>query len=194
MTSVPKAIQKIFWGLFIVLIDIHIVIIDLLPDFIGYLFVVSGLSQLQTYASPFSKAKKFSLFLALLSLATIFQGPPIPLDEFILNKTSILMMGISTFHGLLHLSLVFYIMNGCLEIAEKEHYFTFITSAKKGIMIYLIGTIAYYTVLPLVLNVQESTAFYIIGFNAITSIILEIMILVLLRQFKNRVLQEAASL
>ncbi len=188
MTNIPSSINKVFWGLIIVLIDINIIIIDILPDIIGYLIVVSGLNQLLAYSSNFSKAKGLSICLALLSLVTIFQGPPIPMDEFSLSNMTLFVLAISTVHGILHLFMVYYTILGLIELAEKEGFMLFAKSANKGIYIYVIGSLISLAAVPFFMNVDESAGFYVIGLSAITTIIMEIIILVLLRQFRIRFL------
>ncbi|MEH7122630.1 hypothetical protein V7127_05195 [Bacillus sp. JJ1773] len=188
MTNIPSSINKVFWGLILVLIDINIIIIDILPDFIGYFIIVSSLKQLLTYSSHFSKARGLSICLALLSLVTIFQGPPIPMDEFSLSNLSLFLMFISSVHGILHLFMVYYALLGFIEMAEQEGFMLFAKSAKKGMFIYVIGTFASLAAIPFFMNVNDSEGFLIIGFSIVTTIIMEIIILVLLRQFRIRFL------
>ncbi|WNS76616.1 hypothetical protein RRV45_06310 [Bacillus sp. DTU_2020_1000418_1_SI_GHA_SEK_038] len=188
MTNIPSSINKVFWGLILVLIDINIIIIDILPDIIGYFIAVSGLNQLQAYSSYFSKAKGLAISLALLSLVTIFQSPPIPLDEFSLSNMSLFVMVISMIHGIIHLFMVYYTILGLIEMAENEGSMLFAKSAKKGVRTYVIGTFASLAAVPFFMNVDDSAGFYIIGLSAITTIIMEIIILVLLRQFRIRFL------
>ena len=188
MTSIPSSINKVFWGLILVLIDINIIIIDILPDIIGYFIVVSGLNQLLTYSSYFAKSRGFAICLALLSLVTIFQGPAIPLDEFSLSNMSLIVMVISTVVGILHLFMVYYVIHGLIVMADKEGFMLFAKSAKKRAFLYVIGTFASLATAPFFMNVEDSTGFYIIGLSAITAIIMEIIILVLLRQFRRRFL------
>lgn len=45
MTTIASSINKLFWGLLLVLLDVKINQLDILPDIIGYLIVVSGLNQ-----------------------------------------------------------------------------------------------------------------------------------------------------
>lgn len=51
-----RACSLIFWGLLVVLIDIRIAFIDVLPDFIGYVFVLTGLAKLRSLNSGFKLA------------------------------------------------------------------------------------------------------------------------------------------
>lgn len=186
MTNIPFSINKIFWGLIFVLVDFNIVFFDLLPDTIGYLIVVSGLSQLQPHSSYFSKAKVFGILLALSSLVIVFINPPIPLGEFTISNITIYSLLAQSTFSILHLFLVIYVIQGLIEMAEKEEFFLLQESAKKGLLIYIIGTLAALAAMPFVWNTDESTALLIIIISTFVTIILEIIILVLLRRYRKR--------
>ncbi|MBY0121845.1 hypothetical protein [Bacillus sp. S/N-304-OC-R1] len=186
MTNIPFSINKIFWGLIFVLVDLNIVYFDLLPDIIGYLIVVSGLSQLQPHSSYFSKAKVFGILLALSSLVIVFINPPIPMEEFGISNITLFSLLTQTIHSILHLFLIIYAVQGLIVVAEKEEFFHLQESAKKGLRIYIIGTLAALAAMPFVWNADESKSFLIIIISALVTIIIEIIILVLLRRFRKR--------
>ncbi|KAB2328541.1 hypothetical protein F7731_25295 [Cytobacillus depressus] len=186
MNKKATSINKIFWGLIIVLVDINIVYFDILPDFIGYIIIASGLSHLQTYSPYFSKAKIFSIILTVFSLVTIFQGPSIPLEEFQPSKKIFLIIVFSTILGLLHLALIYFIVRGLIEMAEQEGFIRLSEMAQKRLYIYIIGTLVPMAAYPFVLNVDDSEAFFIFVISIVITVIIEITILVLIRVFKNR--------
>lgn len=190
MTSIPASINKIFWGLMFVLIDINIVIIDVLPDIIGYFIVVSGLTQLQFHSAYFSKAKVLAVILALASLVLLFLNPPIPMEEFRLSNIKLSSLLVSTTNSILHLFLIIYIVHGLMEMAEKAEFMMLAQSAKKGLIVYIIGILATLTVFPFVWNVSDSKGFSIITICIVITVIMEIIILVLLRQFRSRFMKE----
>lgn len=190
MTSIPASINKIFWGLMFVLIDINIVIIDVLPDIIGYFIVVSGLTQLQFHSAYFSKAKVLAVILALASLVLLFLNPPIPMEEFRLSNIKLSSLLVSTTNSILHLFLIIYIVHGLMEMAEKAEFMMLAQSAKKGLIVYIIGILATLTVFPFVWNVNDSKGFSIITKCIVITVIMEIIILVLLRQFRSRFMKE----
>ena len=65
--------KKLFIGLFFVLLSISINIgeisIDLIPDFIGYLLLISGLREFTAESGYFGKAAKLSIIFTVFSLA-----------------------------------------------------------------------------------------------------------------------------
>lgn len=64
--------NRIFWGLLFVVLDIRISSLDLvLPDFVGYILIVSGLSRLTPYHQWFRTARILAFILIFVSLTTL---------------------------------------------------------------------------------------------------------------------------
>ncbi|MBS4192474.1 hypothetical protein KHA94_20160 [Bacillus sp. FJAT-49705] len=185
MTKIPSSINKIFWGLLIVLIDFNI-IIDIMPDIIGYFVITSGLGQLQPYSQYFSKAKFFSILLAFFSLTAIIQGPGIPLNQFQPSDFSLFFMLSTTFLGLLHIVLIFFTFKGFIDMAKKDGLVQLSEIAQKRLFIYIIGAFLPKAAVPFVWNVDDTGAFYILSLSVIITVIMEIMILILIRDFRKR--------
>ena len=65
---------KIFWGLLFVALDIRINSIDLLlPDFVGYILIVKGLTLLSTEHHYFQKARLAAVVMIFLSLPSLIE-------------------------------------------------------------------------------------------------------------------------
>lgn len=64
--------NRIFWGLLFVVLDIRISSVDLvLPDFVGYILIVSGLSRLAPHHQWFRTARILAIILIFVSLTTL---------------------------------------------------------------------------------------------------------------------------
>ncbi|HZI61313.1 MAG TPA: hypothetical protein VFD62_11395 [Pyrinomonadaceae bacterium] len=64
----------IFWGLLFVVLDIRISSVDLvLPDFVGYILIASGLSRLASHHQWFRTARIFAIILIFVSLTTLVE-------------------------------------------------------------------------------------------------------------------------
>lgn len=65
-----NAYNKIFWGIFIATFNINIGGIKILPSFIGFLIVLSGLDSLykDTHIEAFNKAKNFAIITVVISI------------------------------------------------------------------------------------------------------------------------------
>ena len=188
MIEIPYAINKIFWGLLLVLLDINIIYFDILPDILGYIMIVSGLSGLKPYSLFFRKAKIAAVFLVILSVPAFFLIPAIPLDEFQPSSSSLITMASSTIFGLLHLVVIYYSIYGLIEMAKKLNIYELPERSQDRLNVYLIGSLGTMTVFPFVLNVSDQAAFYIIIISFIISITLEITILTLIRKYRKHFL------
>jgi len=66
--------NKIFAGMMFIFINFHINIgaarVGLIPDFIGYIFMMQGLIQLQGFSPRFAKIKPFVLIMIIYSVIT----------------------------------------------------------------------------------------------------------------------------
>lgn len=66
--------NRIFWGLLFVVLDIRINSIDLfLPDFVGYILIVSGLGLLARHDKWFRRARVMAIFMIFFSLADLVE-------------------------------------------------------------------------------------------------------------------------
>lgn len=67
--------MRIFWGLLFVALDIRFSSIDLiLPDFVGYILIASGLSLLAPHNKWFRTARVLAIILIFVSLTTLFEA------------------------------------------------------------------------------------------------------------------------
>jgi hypothetical protein len=65
---------RIFWGLLLVVLDIRIDSVDLiLPDFVGYILIVSGLTPLVQYDKWFRRARVVAFIMIFVSLITFVE-------------------------------------------------------------------------------------------------------------------------
>lgn len=67
-----KSFMQIFWGFLLVFLDFTFDGIDLIPDFVGYIFMVIGLRSLSSLSLHFTHAKILAIILFFLSLLTSF--------------------------------------------------------------------------------------------------------------------------
>ncbi|HEX8242272.1 MAG TPA: hypothetical protein VF541_02205 [Longimicrobium sp.] len=68
---IRTAFTTIFWGLVMTVVDVRINSLDLVPDFIGYLLVFSGLRQLAPLHAGFGAARTSALAMVVLSLPNL---------------------------------------------------------------------------------------------------------------------------
>lgn len=185
MINMPQVLNKIFWGLLLVVLDFNIIYIDILPDFIGYFIIASALSDLQELSAHFYKAKVFGIILAVLSIPAIFKMEINLLDGFQVTPMTLILLLFSTILSLLHIAFVFYLLNGFAELAMNNGLPFLVSKSKNLLKSYVIISLAATAIGPFVLNGTESTAFFLVVISGLASIIVEVMLLVLIRSFRK---------
>ena len=108
--------RLIFIGFILILLDFRINTFDLLPDFIGYIFVINGLNGLSVKGSAFEKAKPLAILLLFLSLPSLFGFWENSLDT---KSLAIFPVVYEFVLGLSHLIMMYLIFAGTWEMATK---------------------------------------------------------------------------
>lgn len=113
-----SSFRKIFWGLMLILLEIHIVAIDILPDPLGYFLVFSGVSALEMKNNlrDSNKVKTMSLVLLFISIPTIFVQNT---SNEVVSPYSVWSMYMTGL-GILKLVLVFYLLRFMVTIAQER--------------------------------------------------------------------------
>ncbi|WP_202708819.1 hypothetical protein [Sporosalibacterium faouarense] len=131
--------NKLFWG-FLFMFDFRFNGFDILPDFVGYIFIFIGLKTLMNKNQNFSTAKNLALPLIFLSILDIFQpqnnaggvnityGPPL-----------MLVIGIAV--TVINLIMVYKICNGISELAQQQEKIELSKKAMTRWMLYLINNL-----------------------------------------------------
>ena len=109
---------SIFWG-FLFMFDFRIQGVDILPNFIGYLFMYSGLGNLSSYSSEFGNAQKYSLPLAAISLLSIYQIQN-PVGQVTIDPLSFGLYAVSIITTVLDLLLVYHLCRGIIDLAKDQ--------------------------------------------------------------------------
>lgn len=111
--------HKMMWGLILILIDIRIMGLDIMPDFIGYIMIVSGLGILADQNDFYTKAKPYALILFFLSFFDLFELNRNFLGDFI-TPTSLVFMAIGSIGTILKLFMYYNICQGIMELSGQQ--------------------------------------------------------------------------
>ncbi|GGG61562.1 hypothetical protein [Paenibacillus radicis (ex Gao et al. 2016)] len=93
-----RAFYRMSWGLLLTIVDIRLGFFDILPDFIGYCMIWSGIQALENYESAYRKAKPFAILLTIASLSELlpfWSGSTIQLtaNEVVFSLPSLIYSG-----------------------------------------------------------------------------------------------------
>jgi len=189
---VAKALNKIFWGSLLVFFNFHINHFDILPNFLGYLFIYLGLTGLMSYSEQFSKAKTYVLILAVVSIPLIYQFEVNITEQVRITTNTYILMAIYLVVAFVQLGFVYHFMRGLLEIAQKAPFRPLEKKTGTVLRFYIILTLAT-QIISLLIFIPDALDLLlapIILVIAIVSFVVEIVLLVLIRQFRSKSLQE----
>ena len=115
---IRNGFMKIFWGLLFILLDIRIGGIDfILPDFVGYILIASGLGILSPIHPRFAKARTFALIMIFLSLADIVELKQVISQHGNVTFWVNALFPITTIGAILDLIMVWNICGGIIELS-----------------------------------------------------------------------------
>lgn len=150
---IRKSLRTLGWGLVFPLVDFHLGVIDILPDFIGYIMILVALNRLESSVGGYTVAKSLAAVLIIFSLPQIVFKARININE--LTSVSLGMHVVSQGMIVLHGLLVYFIIRGLYKIAfpiaspELKHA---IVSRIKAYMFLLAAQLIFY---PFLLNFGE---------------------------------------
>ncbi|MUK89384.1 hypothetical protein GMD78_13530 [Ornithinibacillus sp. L9] len=176
-----NSFRKIFWGFFLVLVEINI-LIDILPDPVGYFLIISGLSSLIEEFTIGKKALNWAIVLCILSIPSVF------VSQHSINQT---INPLSFWHiyisvlALLKIILVFYMFQLMVRIAREWRAENLLDWTFKFSKIYLVFMFIFLMLQSFHMNVNTDFVMGISVVCLIGALIVEIMFLVLLRRFKK---------
>lgn len=173
--------RKIFWGLLLILLEIHIVVIDILPDPLGYFLVFSGVSllEMKNNLRDRNKVRRMSLVLLFISIPTIFVQNT--LNE-VISPYSIWPMYMKGL-GILKLILVYYLLKFMVTIAQEHGGVELVKRTEQIGKVYITATLIVIFIESFLVNLTEWWATGLAMLNIIVSLIMEVTLLILVHRF-----------
>ncbi|PKM62546.1 MAG: hypothetical protein CVU97_04730 [Firmicutes bacterium HGW-Firmicutes-21] len=127
-------LKKVFIGLLIIIFDLRANGFNIIPDIIGYIFIMSALNSLGQYNIKFRKAKTFAAYLIFMSVFDLYK------INIYTESTFLIVFFIlwSLLYLVLDLILIYYICDGTRQIAI-EYNEQGIADKYKTWVVYIIG-------------------------------------------------------
>ncbi|QNO14221.1 hypothetical protein HYG86_05260 [Alkalicella caledoniensis] len=160
--------RKIFWGFILVFFHIRINRIDFLPDVVGFILVVVGLSNLEQFSDKFETAKKVAIPVAILSIFSLY--------HFEVEMVSFIVF-LDIVYSILKILLVYYICMGIIDVSLNNAEEEFADLAQKRWKLYLVMSIAALFSILILMVAPIMILVVIIG-----SIVASVLFLMLLNQ------------
>ncbi|WP_433944467.1 hypothetical protein [Paenibacillus sp. SN-8-1] len=184
-----NAFRRIGWGLVFILLDLYIVGLDILPDFIGYIMIALALRDLSRKHDSFVRAKWVAFVLIVGSLPEVIQGAQISFLNLLDKPLQLSFLSVVVL--MLHTLLVYWIFQGLIAIAwvhelrELRH-----TTAMRRAF-YLIVNVSILIFLPFVLNAPDVLAVSVLPFCGLLSLLAEFLLLRLAYRYAKEYINEA---
>ncbi|NBI29073.1 hypothetical protein [Chengkuizengella marina] len=179
-----QAFNKIFWGVLLTFIDIHIIIIDIFPDPLGYYFIYAGVKLLPVYVPSSQRVKNVAILLSIATLPTTFYQNDI--FNTLSQVPNLLIWSIyNTSLGLLNLILVYYTFQLMMDIVNKSGEEALIRRTSKTFTVYVSVSLILILFQTFMMNMTRDLLFTYVLVASISGIILEITLLILLRKYRS---------
>ncbi|MGR9049776.1 hypothetical protein ACQ4XT_14225 [Halobacillus faecis] len=173
---------RIFGGLLLVLIDIHLGQIEILADFIGYLMVLTALNGMDGNLKGMKGARTTALVISILAIPLAFIGQPTGTTMGVSISIDLVTI-YHQFTSIVHLILAYFLFYVFMDWSKKGGKEELRKRTYKLFRFYLGAHILYFSLIPFSINIPENVTIplFIIGLGAL--LIMEIAFLVLIRTY-----------
>ncbi|CDI48197.1 hypothetical protein [Clostridium tetani] len=177
--------NKIFWGIFIATFNIKLGPIKIVPAFIGYIIILSGLSSLYkiTHIKSFNKAQVFAVIISIITaLGEFMEFSSIEsINLFLFNEICIV------FYSVMELLMFYNFFDASIEYLNNNNHCNLACETIKKLRFYIIVSAINIIFLNFTLIFNITFLNIIIP---IILIILRIYLMMLIYRFKNIFVEE----
>ncbi|WP_096200703.1 hypothetical protein [Bacillus sp. FJAT-45350] len=177
-----KGYHRLFWGLLLVFLSFRLNGLDILPDFIGYMMVVSSLGLLVSQNEIFGKARPFAYILVFISIFSIYEAQGGAVEGVTVTVASTFILVVYTIENVLKLFMVYYIIKAIYEMAKGNGLHELLTRTTFTWNIYLVVNVILLLIQPFLISVQMHLAAFLVIVMLITFFVVEIMLLVTIKR------------
>lgn len=162
-----KGYSRLLLGMVFLTLDINIAYINILPDFIGYIFIYSGLDILTSQQKLFERGKIPAAILIILTLKDIWHDPNNNILTGQLANFGLLSMLLSTAVIIIRIYLFYVICDAIYKLCEERGLDDLMNKTITPWKFYFGISVIYLFFLPCSLNLNieiKIAAFLFIGF------------------------------
>ncbi|MCM0647759.1 hypothetical protein NBE98_05130 [Clostridium swellfunianum] len=173
--------NKLFWGMFLVVFNFNIGFFDILPNFVGYMLILSALINLEEQNPIFKRGKIPASILIVISLIELFKPKNVNLLEGQFGDASIWIMILSSASVLISLYMYYIICKGIFLVSESRGEEQLKENARDRYRFYFILNVIFIFYMPFSLNMPKDVA----GFMFIPLILNIVAALLLMGLFRK---------
>ncbi|QUG43203.1 hypothetical protein KD050_08280 [Psychrobacillus sp. INOP01] len=174
-----QGFQQLFIGFLFVFLKIQI-IVDILPDFIGYIFIYNGIKQISTLSNQsYDKLKTLCIVLAIISVPNFFLNDQmIQQIEWLIYYPSLL--------NLIKIVLVYYLFDLLRVVAKLLPTEEAIYRTNRIFSWYMVVTLSTLLTQSFLMNISMDISIQLMIIVIVASFIIEIAFLVYLRNIQKQ--------
>lgn len=173
-----KAFHKIFWGFLLAVIEIHIYIIDILPEPVGYFLIAGGLVWFKETHKEAKYAHQIAMILVVISIPSVF------IQQQAVDQVATF-GSLSGVYGLLiqiiNLILVYFIFRLLVAIAIQKRANELAHGTTILFKLYMVVMLLALT-LPL-FAIDSQFVISVVGYAVLAGFVVEVVFLIWLRKF-----------
>lgn len=184
--------NKLFWGMIFIIFNINIGPINLLPNFIGYVLIFSGLGILVNQNKYFAKGRMPAAILIVLTIKDIVNMGNVNLLDGKFVSGNVLLTAVGVIETLLTIYLIFSICRGIFLLAEERGLNELRDSAKFRFNFYMGVSVLLLIFTPFSINLPRNIGLLMI-LGAVVNIIALLLIAGLFRKCKYLLGEEVSN-
>ena len=174
------AFKYILTGYILIFLDIHL-IIDILPDPIGYFMILRGTRKIEFNESGMHPTRIVATLLLFLSMPSVLINP-----QFFQNQVPEWWGMYTSAMGVLDLILVYFLFQLIKKVVELLHSPELTIRTENTYKGYMVVMLIILLIQPFVINMSEQTATGFTIFISLAGIITQITFLVFLRTLQKQ--------
>ena len=180
-----KGYNRLFWGILITIFHINIGYISIIPDFVGYMLIYSGLNVLSTQHEIYKNGKIPSILLVLLTLKDIIYDLN---SNILVNKNytfSLIAIIISSIVIIIKLYVMYVICSGIYELSKARELDELIRRTSSGWKEYLFISAVYLVYAAFSINLPATPRTILLVTIVILQAFITISMTLVFRKCKN---------
>lgn len=175
--------NRIFWGMIVLIFHINLGPIKILPSFVGYLLIYSGLNILSSQQEIYEKGKIPAIILTILTLKDVWnnQDNSIAIGNF--HSLGIVTMLIGAVEAVVDLYLIYIICKGICKLCKERQLDSLMTNTTDTWKFYFIVSLIFLIDVPFSINLPVGYNIFVFIVGIVKGIAI-ICIMVVLRKCK----------